>query len=207
MLQRRAPGRIGGRTTAAIMLSLQRSSRGFFGYLLAPALLLAACANGGFRPLYGPTPSGVAVQERMRELDVATIPGRVGQVIRNELLFQAGGGGELLPPTHRLEMVTNESLQSTLVSPAGDAGGGTYLLEARFKLIRIKDKKVVMQGTSYGRAAFERFTNTATTPGNVPTQYTYANVRARDDAENRAARSVADDVKTRVAIYFSGASE
>jgi len=200
-------GGIGAKTTAATMLSLQRNSRGFFGFLTAPTLLLAACGNGGFRPLYGPTPSGVAVQERMRELDVATIPGRVGQVIRNELLFQAGGGGELLPPTHRLEIVTSESLQSTLVTPAGDAGGGAYLLEAKFKLIRIKDKKVVLQGTSWGRAAFERFTNTAITPGNVPTQYTYSNVRARDDAENRAARSVADDLKTRVAIYFSGAAE
>jgi LPS-assembly lipoprotein len=146
---------------------------------MAPMLLLAACGSGGFRPLYGPTPYGVAVQERMRELDVVTIPGRVGQVIRNELPFQAGGGGELLAPTHRLEIVTNESLQSTLVSPTGDASGGVYLLEAKFKLIRIKDKKVVMQGASWGRAAFERFTNTATTGGNVPTQYTYSNVRAR----------------------------
>jgi len=41
-------------------------------------------------------------------------------------------------PTHRLEVVTSESLQSTLVSPAGDASGGVYLLEAKFKLIRVK---------------------------------------------------------------------
>ena len=73
------------------------------------------------------------------------------------------------------------------------------------KLIRIKDKKVVMEGTSWGRAAFERFTNTSTTGNNVAVQYTYSNVRARDDAENRAARVVADDLKTRMAIYFSGA--
>ena len=103
--------------------------------------------------------------------------------------------------------MTSESQQSTLVTLAGDAGGGVYLLEAKFKLIRITDKKVVLQGTSWGRAAFERFTNTATTAGNVPTQYTYSNVRARDDAENRAARSVADDLKMRVAIYFSVAAE
>jgi len=31
----------------------------------------------------------------------------------------------------------------------------------------------------------------------------YSNVRARDDAENRAARTVADDLKTRVGIYLS----
>jgi LPS-assembly lipoprotein len=91
------------------------------------------------------------------------------------------------------------------VDVAGDSGGGIYLLQANFKLIRIKDKKVVFQGTSFGRAAFERFTNTSTTGNNVAVQYTYSNVRARDDAENRAARSVADDLNTRMAIYFSGA--
>ena len=189
----------------ASMLKAQRNRMRALWLPFALLPLLAACGNAGFRPLYGPTPSGVAVQERMREVDVATIPGRVGQVIRNELLFQAGGGGELLPPTHRLEVVTHESVQSTLVDLAGDASGGAYLLEAKFKLIRIKDKKVVMEGTSWGRAAFERFTNTSTTGNNVAVQYTYSNVRARDDAENRAARVVADDLKTRLAIYFSGA--
>jgi len=189
----------------AYMLKGQRNRMRTLWLPFALMPLLAACGNGGFRPLYGPTPSGVAVQERMREVDVAAIPGRVGQVIRNELLFQAGGGGELLPPTHRLEVVTHESVQSTLVDLAGDASGGAYLLEAKFKLIRIKDKKVVMEGTSWGRAAFERFTNTSTTGNNVAVQYTYSNVRARDNAENRAARVVADDLKTRMAIYFSGA--
>ena len=37
-------------------------------------------------------------------------------------------------------------------------------------------------------------------------QSIYSNVRARDDAENRAARTVADDLKTRVAIYLSNAA-
>ena len=155
---------------------------------LAPGL--AAC-SGGFQPLYGPTASGVGLQERMAQLDVAAIPGRVGQRIRNELIFQASGGGEMLPPTHRLEVSVTESVISTLVKPDGDALGQTYALQASFKLIEIKTKKVVLTGTSYGRASFERF------------QSIYSNVRARDDAENRAARTIADDLKTRVAIYLS----
>ena len=60
----------------------------------------------------------------------------------------------------------------------------------------------MLQGTSYGRAAFERFTDTTTPTG---TTYVYSNVRAREDSENRAAQVVADDLKTRVAIYLSGA--
>jgi LPS-assembly lipoprotein len=176
------------------------------GLLLSVALgpALAACGNEGFRPLYGPTPTGAHLQDRLKELEVAPIPGRVGQRIRNELMFQAGGGGELLPPTHRLEVTTSESVQTTLADSTGAAAGGAYALQASFKLIRIKDKKVVLQGTSYGRAAFERYTNTTATTGNM---FTYSNVRAREDAENRASRVVADDLNTRVAIYLSGATE
>ena len=165
--------------------------------LLAAAPALAACGNGGFRPLYAATPSGVGLQERLRQLDVAPIPGRVGQVVRNELIFQNSGGGgtsEMLPATHRLEITLTESVISTLVNIQGEAAGQVYAIQASFKLISIKDKKVVLQGTSYGRAGFERF------------ESIYSNVRARDDAENRAARTVADDLKTRVATYLSGAA-
>ena len=159
--------------------------------MLAAAPGLAAC-SGGFQPLYGPTASGVGLQERMAQLDIATIPGRIGQRIRNELIFQASGGGELAPPVYRLEVSITESVLSTLVRSDGDALGQVYSLQANFKLINIKTKQVVLTGSSNGRAGFERF------------QSIYSNVRARDDAENRAARTVADDLKTRVAIYLSG---
>ena len=158
--------------------------------LLVLAPVLAGC-SGGFRPLYGVTASGAGLQERMAELDIATIPGRVGQRIRNELIFQAGGGGEMAPPTHRLEVSITEQVLSTLVKSDGDALGQVYSLQANFKLVNIKSKQVVLTGTSYGRAGFERF------------QSIYSNVRARDDAENRAAQTVADDLKMRVAIYLS----
>src|SRR4026209_435894 len=70
--------------------------------LVAAAPALAACGNGGIRPLYGATPSGAGLQERMAQVDVATIPGRVGQRIRNDLIFLSTGGGHPLAPTHRL---------------------------------------------------------------------------------------------------------
>jgi LPS-assembly lipoprotein len=159
--------------------------------LLVTAPALAAC-SGGFQPLYGTTPSGAGLQDRLAQLEVATIPGRVGQRIRNELIFQSSGGGELAPPTHRLEVTITESVLSTLVKKDGDALGQTYALIANFKLVEIKTKQVVLTGSSNGRAGFERF------------QSIYSNVRARDDAENRAARTVAEDLKTRVAIYLSG---
>ena len=177
--------------TARVTLSRRSLVRGL-SLLLAVAPVLAACGNSGFRPLYGTPPSGAGLQERLAQLDVAAIPGRVGQRIRNELIFQASGGGELAPPVYRLEVSITESVLSTLVRSDGDALGQVYSLQANFKLINIKTKQVVLTGSSNGRAGFERF------------QSIYSNVRARDDAENRAARTVADDLKTRVAIYLSG---
>ena len=52
----------------------------------------------------------------------------------------------------------------------------------------------MLQGTSHARASFERFSSI------------YSNVRARDDAENRAAKTIAEDLKTRLAAYLSGAA-
>jgi LPS-assembly lipoprotein len=177
---------------ARVTLSRRSLVRGL-SLLLAVAPALAACSDGsGFRPLYGTTPSGAGLQERLAQLEVATIPGRVGQRIRNDLIFQASGGGELAPPVYRLEVSITESLLSTLVKIDGDALSQVYTLQANFKLINLKTKQVVLTGSSNGRAGFERF------------QSIYSNVRARDDAENRAARTVADDLKTRVAIYLSG---
>ena len=159
--------------------------------VLAAAVSLTACGDAGFRPLYAPTALGADVSERMKQVDFAPIPGRVGQRIRNEMLFQSTGGGNPLPPSYRFEVVVNENLTSTLVKVTGEAEGQVYFVQAAFRLIDSKDKKVVFQGTSHARAAFERF------------ESIYSNVRAREDAENRVARTIAEDLKTRLAAYLS----
>jgi LPS-assembly lipoprotein len=175
---------------------LARASRGWrrtpwgLALLLAAATALSAC-DGGLRPLYGPSASGGEVTEHLKRVEFAPIPGRVGQRIRNEMIFQTTGGGDPLPPAYRLEVVLNENLTSTLVNVQGEAAGQVYAVQASFRLIDTKEKRVVFQGTSHARAGFERF------------ESIYSNVRARDDAENRVARTIADDLKTRLAAYLS----
>lgn len=162
--------------------------------VLSFAAGLAACGDAGFHPLYAPSASGASASERLKEVDFAPIPGRVGQRVRNELVFESTGGGEALPPQYRFEVVLQENVTSTLVTVQGQVGGAVYSLQASFRLIDPKTKKVVFQGTSHARASFERF------------ESIYANVRAREDAENRAARVIADDLKTRLAAYLSRAA-
>lgn len=158
----------------------------------AVAPVVAACGGSGFRPLYGSSDLGGSdVNAKLAQLDVAPMPGRVGQRIRNELLFQTTGGAAPAAPIYRLEVILRESVSATLVQVDGDATGSVYNLDVNFRLIRTSDKSVVLQGTSQGRAGFERFRSI------------FANVRAREEAENRAAATVGQELKSRLAAYLS----
>jgi LPS-assembly lipoprotein len=158
--------------------------------LTAPAL--AACEGGGFRPMYASTTfGGNDLNAKMASVDIEKVPSRVGQRIRNELVYQSTGGGEAAQPLYKLEMAMRENLTSTLVRTDGDAASQIYSLDVAFRLTDIKTKKLLLEGVSYGRAGFERFTSI------------FSNVRAREDAENRAAKIVATDIKTRLSAYLA----
>jgi LPS-assembly lipoprotein len=162
------------------------------GLLLAAVTtpLLAGCGSSGLQPLYANGPN--SVPEQLAKVDIGQIPGRVGQRVRNELVFQNTGGHEAPPPAYRLEIALRDTLHTTLVQPDGMSRGQIYLLEANFRLVDVKNpKRVLFEGTSYGRGAFERYDSI------------YSNVRAREDAENRVARTIAEDIKTRVSVYLS----
>jgi LPS-assembly lipoprotein len=158
-------------------------------------MLATGCGDSGFRPLYASSSlSGSDVNLKLAQLEIAPIPGRVGQRIRNELIYQSTGGGGAAEPVYRLEIVMTESITPTLVQIDGNSSGSVYNLTAAFRLIRIADRSVALTGTSYGRIAFQRFDSV------------FSNVRARNDAENRAATTVADDLKARLAAFLSNAA-
>ena len=158
---------------------------------LATAAPVTGCGSSGFSPLYATNSGGESVSTRLSEIDIPTIPSRVGQRVRNELIFENNGGALPLGKVYRLDIAIRESLASTLVRTDGESASQIYSLDAKFKLIRSSDKKVVLEGVSYGRAGFERFSQI------------YSNVRAREDAENRAARTVASDLRSRLAAFLS----
>ncbi len=155
---------------------------------VALPLILAGC---GFQPLYGTSPSGAQLDDVMRTVSIAPIPGRVGQRVRNELIFTTTGGGYSEAPLYRLEIAIRESVEKTLVDKSGDSEGRIYQLLASFKLIRAEDGAELLVGQSIGRASYDNLDST------------FADVRARRDAENRAARSVSTDIQTRIATVLS----
>jgi LPS-assembly lipoprotein len=163
--------------------------------VLAVGPAAAACEGGtGFRPMYGSAGIGGNVEAKLSQVEFGLIPGRVGQRIRNELIFHGTGGGDPLPSVYRFDVTIRESVTSTLVREDGESQSQIYNLDAKFQLVRLNDKKVMLEGVSYGRAGFERYTSI------------FSNVRAREDAENRAAKTVAQDLKSRLAAHLAGAA-
>lgn len=155
--------------------------------LLTPAL--AGC-EGGFKPLYGSAGIGLQANEKMARVQITPIPSRTGVLVRNELIFDTVGGGTPPPPLYKLDINLRTSATSTLVQRDGTTLGQIISVEANFTLTRLSDKQVVFKGTSFGRASYERFTSI------------YANVRASEEAESRAARTVATDIRARLGAFF-----
>jgi len=157
-------------------------------------LLAAVAALGGFgwQPLYGPTASGANLNDVMRTVNISTVPGRVGQRIRNELIFKQTGGGESGDQSkYRLDIAVRESVINTVVERTGDPKGQVYQLYGQFKLVRIADGQVVLEGHSNARAAYDKVDSV------------FADIRAKRDAEDRASRTISEAIRTRLAAYFS----
>ena len=165
--------------------------------LLAVTLGLAVTAlsgcgsnSSGFQPLYGPT-GGQTYDQRLATVEIANIPGRVGQRIRNELVFERSTGNDAVTPERRLDVVITETILTTLVNATGASSSQVYQLEARYQLIDIATKKKIFEGRSLGRGSFDRY------------DQIYSNIRARQDAENRVAKSVAEEIRTRLIAFLS----
>jgi len=163
--------------------------------LLCAGLAAFALAGCGFQPLYGGTTAGgQKLATVMAGIDIVPIPGRVGQKLRNELIFDTTGGGNAGTTRYRLEIAIKESVTDQLVRITGYAAGQVFELTATYKIVDLTNGQTIYTGNATSRAPYERF------------EEIFANVRARYDAENRAARAVAESIKTQIAAVLNSAA-
>jgi LPS-assembly lipoprotein len=168
------------------------------GAVIALGALNAAC----FQPLYasrsvnGGTPLGTALaQVQVEHIDApnGTPDSRIAVELQNALDFEMSGGGGLISPTHRLKvrMVVGRSSIITDIT-TGRVMAEITGIDANFSLTELATGKAVMNGRTFARVSSDY-------PGQ---QQRFARVRARLDAENRAAKVIAEAVRTRVASFF-----
>ena len=121
-------------------------------------------------------------------------PRASGQRIRNELIFSNTGGGYAPKAKYQLQIALRQSVTPQLVQITGNAQGEVLELNATFKLVDLANKQVIFTGATTSRAPFNRY------------QEIFANVRAQDNAQDRAAGEVAESIKTQVAAFLASST-
>lgn len=163
--------------------------------LLAAAGFLAACQ---VRPVYAPAGSAVAGGNpaMVSELASIAIKGqteRVAQALINELIFQLRGGGALVEPKYRLDLILTTRVSDLAIRAREDIPVAKLVsLTATYTLTEVATRRVVTSDNVYATSSFD-----------VSSQR-YANVRAQQDAEDRAARAAAADIRLRLASALIG---
>jgi LPS-assembly lipoprotein len=163
------------------------SDRRFFVLGLA-ALGLSGCIE----PMYGPLSSHPELVSDLQAIQVAPIYGRIGHYLEDELNFKFNGTGSTVSPRYRLEIKTNEQVRAPLNDTVtGRATSASVVIGAEYKLLTLPDQKEVAKGTALAVASYDRFSNRV------------ADVRAARDGEIRDAKTLADDIATRLAVTLT----
>jgi LPS-assembly lipoprotein len=175
---------------------LRRVSRG------VAALAISGLVAGCFQPLYGEySPSGAPVlREQLSAVNVLQIEApkgsdeaRLAVEIRNALLFDLTGGGAEASPVHRLKIAISSTRSAIIVDRnTSRTDFENYGLTAAYTLTEIATGKIVVTGQTFSRVSYD-------IPGQ---QQRFARLRGLRDAESRAAKVIADNIRSRLTSYF-----
>lgn len=159
--------------------------------IAALALPLAGC----FQPMYGPTAFGGAdMDEELRAIAVDPIADRFGHYLANELIFALNGTGTPAPARYRLAVTPTQTMQTPIIDTVTSrAAAATIWARARYVVTPVSGGAPVATGDVGSVVDYDRFTSR------------FANVRAARDAEIRAARTLADQIRLSVAADFAKA--
>lgn len=155
--------------------------------VVGAVLSLTACQ---VRPLYDSSGTTAA---NLGSIEFSDASSRVEQVVRNQLIFlTSGGAGEAEKADFAVDMnVTSRESKVLLIQSSDTARAAQVTVSATYKLVRNSDQQILKSGN-----------RSATSLVDLSIQE-FANVRAVRDAENRAARELAELIRADIATALS----
>ncbi len=160
--------------------------------LLAFAMLaLPACT---LEPLYGSLAPGIApVGSGLSQIEIAPIGGRNGISLRNELIFVLTGGGQpVANGRFKLDIALQQNVTPTQYEQiSGRPTSALQYVAATYFLTDRQSGKKVYQSRSFARTTYDQDIQR------------FANIRAERDAEDRAVKVLAQEIRNSLAAYFA----
>jgi LPS-assembly lipoprotein len=159
--------------------------------LVGSLALVSACT---VRPLYSNAPlsTGSSANAELASIAIKPVKTRYAQQVRNNLIFGFGrGAGEPASPLYSLDLTVTEAVDSAALVQVGtdedEPTAGSVTLNASYTLTDMKTGAVITVGKRAITSSFDR-----------PRQE-FASYRAQIDAENRAARELAEALQLSIA--------
>ncbi len=153
--------------------------------LVVTSIVLAGC---NARPLYGTQADGKGVAVALSGIAVDEQKTRAGQIVRNNLISSFGNGGA---SSFILRMLPEEKSRAISSFSTQKLYRYRYNLNIKYELADAKSGKTVTSGASFSNVSYDTV------------EQPIADLRAAENARERAAREVAEDIRLRLAAYFS----
>ncbi len=156
----------------------------------AAALALAGAALGacGFEPLYGRNDGAGSANQRLAEVEIAHLPNRTGQTLRNLLIDRFHDSGKAAVAPYRLTVTLSATEQPLSVRKDATTARAQLVIRAPYTLVDTRTEQPLLSATSRAIAAY-----------NILEQQ-YGNVAAVEHAYDRALTQIADEITARVAM-------
>ena len=172
---------------------MERSKRQLLNLIGGAAAIgaLTALTGCGFSPLYAENEQGETVATELAAIRIDPMRDRVGQQMHNLLRDRLNPTGQPVSPDYRLLLELTETRSELGVRRDETATRANLKLDANFYLRRAGSGEQILSGRSTSTTSYDIL------------EEPFASTISERDARERALREVADDIETRLAVYFS----
>ncbi len=157
-------------------------------FALVGLLALSAC---GYQPLYATNDDGSSVSQKLAEVSVSQQSSRVGQLVRNEIVRSTRPVGTQAQDRYYLKFQSKSNAETLIDTSDTVHRRLAYNLTTKFQLVDAATQSVVFSGRAFSRVPYDRL------------DASFANVQARVNAEEQAAKQVGQEVRTRLAAFLA----
>lgn len=151
------------------------------------SLFVSAC---GFTPLYATRGQNEGVVRALATVSVQAPNDRVNRALRVALEDKLRSGSSSVAPQYRVLLQSNLVEADVAVQQDTEVTRKNLKLSTTFDLHDVETNELVYTAKSNGIVAFNRVASE------------FANIIAERDAEERVANQVAEDIHSKLAIYF-----
>ena len=152
--------------------------------LLASIPLLAGC---GLQPLYSAQGANGAISSELAAVEIPTIPGRGGWLLRGALEDRLKVAGNV-SPRYRLDIRLDDALEALGVLNDDTISRERRILRARYQLVDLSSGEILLDATDGSDAGIDVVSSE------------YATIAAEQTALENLTQEVADRIVTRIAL-------